>query len=154
MIDAREKRLEKRLAYLAKLSELLVLATEIRKEGADATTDLGLLFSTPWPHLTIDTAVYGDLRHRHVCDATPYVTDKCKLRPDGGSDDYNCLVGVVVPGEICGFDPSPQGKKHLHVEWSCGGQSQSPVRVPPAGPLRLVCHQHKMTEAPAAKPKD
>lgn len=149
-IEGREKRLEKRLAYLAKLSELLALAAEIRKEGADATSDLGPLLAPPWPALTIDLAVYGDLQHNHVCDATSYVIDKCKLRPaNGNADDQNCLISSITTAEICGFDPSPQGFKQLYVEWSCGSKSQTPLRVPPAGPLRLVCHLHKMAGAQA-----
>lgn len=148
-LEGSEKRLAKRLEYLAELTKLLALAEEIRKEGADATSDLGPLLAPRWPALSIETAVFGDLRNNHVCDATPYLTDKCKLRPAAGTDDYNCLIATITPGEICGLDPSPQAKKQIYVEWSCGGRSQAPARVPASGPLRLICHVHSM-QTPSA----
>lgn len=155
-LEGGEARLTKRLAYLVKLEELLTLAAEIQKDGGEGGVELGQLLA-PRPALVIDYAAFGDLRHKHTCDATPYLEDKCKLRPEGGTiDNQNCLIDVIEPMKICGRDPSPQGKKELYVEWSCAGISQAPRRAPQTGPLRLVCHLHRMNGdgADAAKGAD
>jgi hypothetical protein len=159
-VEGRDIRLAKQLEYLTKLAELLKLSEELRKLNDNSPSDFRSLLLPSLPNLKIASAKYGDLRHGHTCDATAFIVDKCKLRPASGMiDDQNCLIQSITEKDICGTDPSPQGKKHIRVEWTCGGRWQTAVRIPPSGPLRLICHQHRMEEpeatdatSPKAKP--
>jgi hypothetical protein len=146
-VEGRDMRLTKQLEYLSKLGELLKLSEELRNQDYNSPSDFQSLLLPSRPALKIHSAKYGDLRHSHTCDATAFIVDKCKLRPASGMiDDQNCLIQSITEKDICGTDPSPQGKKHIRVEWTCGGRWQTAVRIPPSGPLRLICHQHRMTK--------
>ena len=101
--------------------------------------------------LTIEMAVYGDLVHGHVCNATTLFKSECARLATNvttAQDDASgsagpgfCLLRASTPPfNYCGFDPSPQAdNKEVLVHYKCGDDERE-ARLPyGTTKINLVC---------------
>lgn len=139
-----------RLDYLKDLKSLLEKAKKINDSSEKLGEVIGALQLPPpvATDLTIISATHGDLIHHHVCDATGYFIEHCKLKTNTNTvvDVDRCILATAQGSAICGYDPSPQGFKEIYIEYSCGNQKRV-YREREAAPVRLIC---SVPDAPAS----
>lgn len=175
-LDAVRKYVDSQIQQLTELQAALVKADAAAKNGIELTPELKTVLdkiaaalpvgsAVPkqiTPVLRLHRAAFGDLRYGHVCDALPFLQDKCKLRTDekeaSAKKDY-CLItaaSMLTASSICGFDPSPQGIKHLVIEFSCdeSGKARKTTRLRAGEHVRLVCRVPDEPAVIAAAPKN
>ncbi len=87
-------------------------------------------------------------RHRHSCDVSWFFRLSCQPKAytgaspedSSGAGPGHCIIKSDNLGSLCGYDPSPQGSKQIHVWYTCNGSDRS-IKLPGnAKRVNIICN--------------